>query len=948
MKKLVMFISALTALLILVSASVPAVFAEGELIAPAPSASGKVASYSSPALCADVGEKVVFAGCSVQFEAGADAISGDKITWKIDGNEVTDFTPAAAGVTAVTATSDKLTRTVYVVAKNADSAEYVLYETDFSADPSSEFRVIQQTSGTKAYYDAAAGTYVLDASNDGNGYVRVLLPAFLDAFGDAIYDAKLMLSNPKGSTARFGAMIYRLHNNDYPYMQVAMRYDSTASNGVEIAQRTEADKWNVTQKTSAAATKDKMTDIHVDFCGAVTEYSVNGKKVLTENATPYAEGAMGLHVRGVKMTVDSLKVTVNPKASADNNAPGGYAELAEVDSNLINTPVTVVEINSKEQLDTISENAPDVAIFTYSVIEGVSQIVLGFDANGIVGASLDEVIAALDGKIMPAFRVAGSEAALSLAAYLKEKDYEDAFVVSDDAAFIKTAYANWNYLRGVLDCASYSGSDFEGIRQSAVDARARIIIAPAYSLTKENVRYLEDKYMSVWTTVGENEADNVAAINCGVMGLVTENVALTKECFTKFYAKNTMTLTPNIIGHRGVPSLAQENSIAGCVKAFEVGADMVENDIYLSADNVLVVMHDSTIDRTTNGTGSITSMTTAQLKKFVIDVNANVPTEPIPTLEDYFKTFKGNGKTIVIELKSSNTNVAKPLADLVKKYDIMDQIVVISFHPEVIKAVRNYLPGVPGAYLNSAIVPDEARADELTRQLMTTLQTYNVVYSPSYASGALGEKLVNSLFRRGVTTWIWTVNKQADFDRYFMMGIRGMTTNYSQWASDYVREIGVSAADGKFTVTAKKYIGTTADVTSSAKLVVVNDGGLGVGFDAAAGKITYDEKTEGTAKFFFTYEAKVSSGAKYTLVSEVFTIKSEGVKTETTPESVETSAPAETSSATVDTSAVAPADTTEPESTDDKGCGSVCGPAITAAIAGITVAVVVATKKERD
>lgn len=172
-----------------------------------------------------------------------------------------------------------------------------------------------------------------------------------------------------------------------------------------------------------------------------------------------------------------------------------------------------------------------------------------------------------------------------------------------------------------------------------------------------------------------------------------------------------------------------------------------------------------------------------------------------------------------------------------------------------------------------------------------------------------------------------------------------MTTNYSQWASDYMRGIDVSADEnGKYTVTAKRYAGATVNVTSSAKLVVVSDGGLGVGFDTASGKITYDEKAEGTAKFFFTYQATLNSGAKYNLVSEVFTIKSEGEKVETTPENVETTAPAETSAA--DTSA--PAIDTTGTGEDKGGCGSVCGSAIAVAAAVVTAAVALVRKKERD
>ena len=67
---------------------------------------------------------------------------------------------------------------------------------------------------------------------------------------------------------------------------------------------------------------------------------------------------------------------------------------------------------------------------------------------------------------------------------------------------------------------------------------------------------------------------------------------------------------------------------------------MVENDVYLTADNVVYVMHDEKIERTTNGTGSVLQMTSAQLSKYKVDYFSADAAQAIPTLEDYFKAFK--------------------------------------------------------------------------------------------------------------------------------------------------------------------------------------------------------------------------------------------------------------------------------------------------------------------
>ena len=184
-------------------------------------------------------------------------------------------------------------------------------------------------------------------------------------------------------------------------------------------------------------------------------------------------------------------------------------------------------------------------------------------------------------------------------------------------------------------------------------------------------------------------------------------------------------------------------------------------------------------------------------------------------------------------------------------------------------------------------------------------------FSPSYASGALGSKLVNALIARGVTTWIWTLNKQADFDRYFVAGTRGITTNYSQWATDYLRDL--TYADGK--VNAVTYGGKSSDVTAKAKLVVVDDGGTGVTFDPASGK--FSGTAGGTAQVFFTYEAATASGMKYSKVTELISVEIGAEAPTDAPTDVPTDAPSDPGAPTESETG-----TQDPGQEKPAGCGS--------------------------
>ena len=864
-----------------------------------PGASGadsSVASFSSPAIRAEAGKTVDLGGCSVQFEYGGKIYGGGSVEWKDGDRVVTSFTPEKKGVYPLTASSGSLSSTVYVVAKDAQDADYVLYENDFSSDPAADLRTVQQTAGTTVSHDAAAGTLVLDGTTANDGYIRVLFPSFLDSFGDAIIEASLKLASYKSATSRWGSVMFRVQGENYPYMQAALRYNSAATNGCEIAERTQSNAWNVMTAASGSASNVEFNNITVKFAGTRADYILNGKTVITQENLPYTQGAIGLQVRGTKMVVDSIKVTLNPDSTAEaGRIAGGYADIPYSRTSVSLAPFIVT-------YDAGGTHHPEVSMFNATESDG--KIVV--ENGGSARMTLEEAFDALGGQSIPLFRTASVQVARKIASFLKENDLRDAYILSDDTDVILAAKSDFPHVNGVIDYSSFSGEDPELLREAAVKAGARSVILPDHMINKKDVSFLQDRYLTCWAPVS-GRTDSVRATNAGISALFFDSPASDIPDIDALFPINTLTRSPNVIGHRGVPSLAQENSVAGSAKAFELGASMVENDIHLSSDGVLVVMHDATIDRTTDGTGNIGQMTLKQISKFRIVSNSSADPEPIPTLEDYFKEFC-HGEKIVIELKDNSTAPAQPLADLIKQYGMEKNIVVISFYESPINALRQIMPGVPAAYLNSSIAPDESKVLTTLYSVMDKIQPLGTVYSPSYAKGALGMKTIRAFMLRGVSTWIWTVNDRTAFDTYFINGVRGITTNYSQWVSDYYKSLDLETRDdGGIRITATTYAGETKDVTSAVSAVTV-EGADGLAFDPETGFFTGDCDT---AKVFFTLTSETSSASKYSLVTELSTVKvvRPAVATEITePESTA----AETAPVTETTTEAAPA----------RGCGS--------------------------
>lgn len=160
---------------------------------------------------------------------------------------------------------------------------------------------------------------------------------------------------------------------------------------------------------------------------------------------------------------------------------------------------------------------------------------------------------------------------------------------------------------------------------------------------------------------------------------------------------------PLIIGHRGASIHAPENTLTAFKQALEFGADGIELDAKLSADGEVVVIHDQTVDRTTDGSGEVRKLTLAQIKKLDAGnkFNPKFKGERIPTLEEVFQVIGGK---ILIDVEL--TNYASPsdelpekVAALVEKYHLEKDVLFTSFFPKTICRIRKLLPDIPAGIL---------------------------------------------------------------------------------------------------------------------------------------------------------------------------------------------------------------------------------------------------------
>lgn len=904
--------------------------------------------FSCPAITTDAGRAIRLADYAVEFSSGTTTAATD-ITWSSTAIDISSdgrVTPPYAGVYELTATAGSMSRKIYLVAKDTSDSEYVLYYNDFSNPDISNFSVIQQSNG--ATVKVEDGKLVLDASSSSSYYIRILLPEWLGAFGDCKVTTDLTMAKA-ASSSNWISIMARVQNRNFPYWQACLRHNATASNGTEIAERTASDKWNVTHTCaySENISASKQYTFSFELQGNTAATAINGKPMLYSTSVNLDRGRIGLQTRGVKLVVDSIKITV-PTSAIEIPEPNVHT-TRESSSPLAMTPATVTRVSDAAELRSLGMLSPSVAILH---VNSALRITSTEGKNEL--CSLAEALEQTGKGIIPAFYIKDSSTVTALCAELERRELKDVIFVASDASLLERARSSYPASQGVLDCtdvAVTSTSELYALREKANSARARIIMLSDSVATRNNVEYLQRLFMTVWSVPENTTAAYLSAITAGANGIIITDRAAYNRLLTTHFEQNTLTRLVNIIGHRGSPSLSQENTIASSVIAYEKGATMIENDIYLSRDGVIVVMHDSTVDRTTNGSGRVESFTCEQLKELSVNVNAAADAEPVPTLEDYFKQFKGKDVQLVIEIKKdANEAIVPALASLIKKYDIADQVNVITFSEAFVHSMRTHLPGISTGLLTSSITPSESAVSETLETILDKVGPLATTYNPSFASGALGQRLMYSLAERGLTVWPWTVNNQSDLDKYLLIGTNGITTNFSQYLTNYTRRIDAPAdevtvgADGtEFAINHLTY-GRVATTITNAQLVVVEDGGTGVSY--ADGRLSVSHSGEATV--YFRLACRTTSGTTYRLCTEPVTVKA--ALSEAIPPSGTTSSPTTPSGTTpsvpVSVTPITP-QTTSPDTTASVRTGGCSSTMVSAALVALIPTAIILKKKKR-
>jgi glycerophosphoryl diester phosphodiesterase len=250
-----------------------------------------------------------------------------------------------------------------------------------------------------------------------------------------------------------------------------------------------------------------------------------------------------------------------------------------------------------------------------------------------------------------------------------------------------------------------------------------------------------------------------------------------------------------VIAHRGGRGLGPEGTLPVFRRAVEMGADVLEMDVRVSADGALVIFHDARVDRSTDGTGRVDSLTLEQLRGLDVgfrwqgDTGEYVYRDQglrILTLEEVLRAFPR--RRMLLELKPEATEVARDLCTSVRAHDMLDRAVVASFHGEAMQTFRDACPEVATS----------ASAGEVARYWLLHQLRLDNLYSADFQVFQVPERLrwirlvdrrfVDRASARNLPVEVWTVNRREQMERLLDLGVDGIMTDHPDLLLELLRE----------------------------------------------------------------------------------------------------------------------------------------------------------------
>ncbi len=225
--------------------------------------------------------------------------------------------------------------------------------------------------------------------------------------------------------------------------------------------------------------------------------------------------------------------------------------------------------------------------------------------------------------------------------------------------------------------------------------------------------------------------------------------------------------------HRGASEYMPENTLLSFYNGIAMGANGIETDIRRTADGKLILFHDSTLERVTNGEGRVEELTYDELLSLNVEKNGFF--DKIVTFEEFLENFSFRDLTFAIELKGEG--IEEETAELLRKYGMEKKTFVTSFTLDYIKKFKEYAPEFRVGYLSK----------EITAELLAELRKIGVDELCPKGAEVTPER-VRAWHRAGFNVRAWGIDSAETMKKVYDSGANGMTVNFPDKLTEYIKE----------------------------------------------------------------------------------------------------------------------------------------------------------------
>ncbi|MCD6529306.1 glycerophosphodiester phosphodiesterase [Candidatus Bathyarchaeota archaeon] len=233
-----------------------------------------------------------------------------------------------------------------------------------------------------------------------------------------------------------------------------------------------------------------------------------------------------------------------------------------------------------------------------------------------------------------------------------------------------------------------------------------------------------------------------------------------------------------VTGHRGASGLEPENTLRSIRKAIELGVDQVEVDVHLTRDCEIVVIHDDKVDRTTDGHGYVREFTFEELRK--LDAGKG---ERIPTLREVLNLTVGR---VILQIELKGEGTADPVVRLIEEIGAENWVIITSFHPEMLKRVRELDPAI-----STGLLIFKPENDPCRKALEVGAKALHVNFRH------VDRELIEAAHQRGLKVCVWNPDTEEDMVRMVELGVDAIGSNRPDILVNLLKKIRLELLSGK-------------------------------------------------------------------------------------------------------------------------------------------------------